>query len=35
MPQDKVELAIAPPKYMLPEMANRVAAAGWTVATMP
>ncbi|HTG21858.1 MAG TPA: hypothetical protein VK681_17580 [Reyranella sp.] len=27
LPQDKVELAIAPPKYMLPEMANRVAAA--------
>jgi hypothetical protein len=27
MPQDKVELVIAPPKYMLPEMANRVAAA--------
>src|SRR5882757_2804382 len=26
LPQDKVELAIAPPKYMLPEMANRVAA---------
>jgi hypothetical protein len=27
LPQDKVELAIAPPKYMLPDMANRVAAA--------
>src|SRR3984893_13502640 len=27
LPQDKIELAIAPPKYMLPEMANRVAAA--------
>src|SRR5260370_17663187 len=27
MPQDKIELVIAPPKYMLPEMANRVAAA--------
>ena len=27
MPQDKVELAIAPPRNMPPEMANRVAAA--------
>ena len=27
MPQDKVELAIAPPRYMPTEMANRVAAA--------
>jgi hypothetical protein len=27
MPQDKVELAIAPPRYMPPGMANRVAAA--------